>query len=98
MEYYQNFIKNEKLRRWVVLAFLIAVLYFVRSILPLMLLTFVFSYLAYRFVSFIERKIKLPGKISGFILYGVILFNLLRHYGIYSRTGQSAYAPHQCRK
>ena len=74
MEYYQNFIKNEKLRRWVVLAFLIAVLYFVRSILPLMLLTFVFSYLAYRFVSFIERKIKLPGKISGFILYGVILF------------------------
>ncbi|MFK4915464.1 AI-2E family transporter [Lactococcus petauri] len=74
MEYYQNFIKNEKLRRWVVLAFLIAVLYFVRSILPLMLLTFVFSYLAYRFVSFIERKIKLPGKISGFILYSVILF------------------------
>lgn len=74
MEQYQNFIKNEKLRRWLVLAVLIAIFYFVRNLLPLLLLTFVFSYLAYRFVSFIERKIKLPGKISGFILYGVILF------------------------
>lgn len=80
MEYYQKFIKNEKLRRWMVLAFLVVMLYFLRSILPLTLLTFVFSYLAYRFVSFVERKIKLPGKISGFILYGVILF--LAYWGI----------------
>lgn len=74
MELYQKFIKNEKLRRWGVLIFLVLILYSIQNLLPLILLTFVFSYLAHRFVSFIERTLKLPGKLTGFILYGVIIF------------------------
>lgn len=74
MELYQKIIKNEKLRRWGVLIFLVLILYSIQNLLPLILLTFVFSYLAHRFVSFIERTLKLPGKLTGFILYGVIIF------------------------
>ena len=57
MTLYQNFIKNEKLRRWVVLAILVLILYSIQSLLPLILLTFVFSYLAHRFVTFIENDV-----------------------------------------
>lgn len=74
MKLYQNFIKNEKLRRWGVLAVLVLILYSIQSLLPLILLTFVFSYLANRFVTFIEKTLKLSGKVAGFILYGIIIF------------------------
>ena len=74
MTVYQNFIKNEKLRRWVVLAIIVLILYSIQSLLPLILLTFVFSYLAHRFVTFIEKHLKLSGKVTGFMLYGIIIF------------------------
>lgn len=71
---YNKFVANEKIRRWVVLAFIVVLLYLAKSMLSLILLTFVFSYLANRFVSLIERKINLPGKITGVILYSLIVF------------------------
>ena len=50
------------------------ILYSIQSLLPLILLTFVFSYLAHRFVTFIEKHLKLSGKVTGFMLYGIIIF------------------------
>lgn len=73
MKFCQKFIENEKLRRWIVLLLMIALIYFLRSILPLVLLTFIFSYLAYRFVNFVKVKTKLSEKLIAPLLYGSIL-------------------------
>ncbi|NVY96374.1 AI-2E family transporter [Lactobacillus sp. DCY120] len=59
MNIYRNFVKNVSLRRVVVLAFCIFVIWLLRSIMSTVLLTFVFTFLSISFIRWVQRRIKI---------------------------------------
>lgn len=74
MTYYQSFINNQKLRRGSVLFFIVLLLVVLKSILPLILLTFIFTFLAVSFDNFIRKFIKIPSIYLTIISYvGILL-------------------------
>ena len=53
---WQRFLGNERLRRFTVLLFLVGVLYLARSMMSLILLTFIFSFLVISLNDAIRKK------------------------------------------
>ena len=49
MKYYNAFLQNLVLRRWTVLFMLAGILFLFRSMMTILLLTFIFTYLIYRY-------------------------------------------------
>lgn len=74
MSIYEKFIQNERLRRFFVLAVVIFILYLARSMITMILLTFIFTFLALHFVKFIQRLIKIPSIIVVLATYSLIVF------------------------
>lgn len=74
MSLYQEFIQNERLRRFCVLALIIFVLYLSRSMVTTILLTFIFTYLAVRLVHFVQRCMKIPTIVIVLLTYALIVF------------------------
>ncbi|GKT04393.1 AI-2E family transporter [Furfurilactobacillus entadae] len=85
MTYYQRFINNVALRRWTVLGFIVLLLWLMRSMISIVLLTFVFTFLVTRLVQLIRRFVKIPPVVL------VILIYLLLVFGLYS--GITSYLP-----
>lgn len=74
--YFQRFINNVALRRWTVLAFIVLGLWLMRSMISIILLTFVFTFLVTRLVQFVRRFVKIPPAIIVIIIYLIVLFGL----------------------
>lgn len=74
MSVYEKFIQNERLRRFFVLAIVIFILFLARSMITMILLTFIFTFLALHFVKFIQRYLKIPSLILVFATYSLIVF------------------------
>lgn len=71
---WHRFIDNVPLRRFVVLALLIWVLYLVRGMLSAILLTFIFTYIVVHWVRFVQRWLpKLPSLLVALVTYAVLI-------------------------
>lgn len=73
---WHSFLGNVKLRRFTVLALLIAILFLIKSMLSMLLLTFVFTYLVVNFVRFVHKHTKIPSSILVIVTYIVIIWGL----------------------
>lgn len=70
---WQKFIANERFRRFVVLAGLIGILYLVRSLMSIILLTFIFTFLVVRAVSWVQKYLKLPSRLIVIVIYALLI-------------------------
>ncbi|KRN88413.1 AI-2E family transporter [Ligilactobacillus ceti] len=74
MNLWQKFIANTGLRRTVVLLGIISILFLARSMLSVILLTFIFTFLVIRLIGFVQKYIKIPSSLIVIILYlGIIV-------------------------
>lgn len=76
MTLYQRFTANVTLRRIVVLLSVMVVLYLSRSMMTTILLTFIFTYLAIRFVRLIQHFFHIPTALLSLLLYAAIIFGV----------------------
>ncbi|UQS83146.1 AI-2E family transporter [Bombilactobacillus thymidiniphilus] len=58
MKAYQNFVANRSLRRMVVLLFCIVLIWFMRSIMSTVLLTFIFTFLSISLIRWVQKYLK----------------------------------------
>ncbi|MFC6170779.1 AI-2E family transporter [Loigolactobacillus jiayinensis] len=76
MSLWKKFLANVELRRIVVLLAIIAVLYLARSMMSIILLTFIFTFLVLQLVKFIRHWIKIPAPLIVVIIYALAIFLL----------------------
>lgn len=74
---WKKFIDNVPLRRFTVLMGIIGILYAMRSLISIILLTFIFTFLVIQLINFVQRYLKIPSQLI------VILVYLLFIGGIY---------------
>ncbi|MCI1881382.1 MAG: AI-2E family transporter [Sporolactobacillus sp.] len=67
-----NYLKKRSVRRVLIFALLILMLYLMRSMIDLLLLTFIFSFLVDRLEMFVHRKLRLPRRLIVIVLYILI--------------------------
>lgn len=84
MALWEKFKQNDGLRRTVVLLVICAILFFIRDIISLILLTFILTYLITRLVNGVYRRIPLPKKIIALLIYGFIIVFLYFALTIYT--------------
>ncbi|MDO4903162.1 MAG: AI-2E family transporter [Limosilactobacillus sp.] len=77
---WHRFIENKELRRFVVLAFIIFVLWMVRSMMNTILLTFILTYIVVNWVHWVRRWIKLSPAIIVIVTYALLIS--LLYFGI----------------
>ena len=75
-----EFLKSKGFKRLLIFSVLLFLLYLVRSVINIILLTFIFSFLMHGLVRFIRKKIPLDWRILVLIVYGVVISALT--YGI----------------
>ena len=80
---WQRFLGNERLRRFTVLLFLVGVLYLARSMMNLILLTFIFSFLVISLNDAIRKKIDIPSKLIVIIVYLLMIGGIYLAITIY---------------
>ncbi|MGX7329086.1 AI-2E family transporter [Enterococcus bulliens] len=73
MTLYQSFIQHTKLRRVTVLLLLLLLFYLFRSMLSLFLLTFIFTFLAYKTIRKLRKFVPISSFILTIILYGLVV-------------------------
>lgn len=76
MNLWERFVANIRLRRFVVLAAIILILWLVRSEMNTILLTFIFTFLVLQLVKFVHRHVHLPSQLIVIVTYVVILGGL----------------------
>lgn len=76
MNLWERFTTNIRLRRFVVLAFIILILWLVRSEMNTILLTFIFTFLVLQLVKFVRRHVKIPTQLIVVLTYVIILGGL----------------------
>lgn len=69
MSLWNKFLKNVRLRRFVVLLGIIGILYASRSIISVILLTFIFTFLITRLIMSIHRHVKIPSQLIVIAVY-----------------------------
>ncbi|WP_424348781.1 AI-2E family transporter [Latilactobacillus sp. 5-91] len=80
MTLYQRFVANQQLRRLVVLMGMIGVIFAVRSMMNIILLTFIFTFLVTQLVRHVQRYVRIPPAAVVVPLY--ILVILLVYLGV----------------
>ncbi|MEK4653312.1 MULTISPECIES: AI-2E family transporter [Niallia] len=80
MEMLLHFFQKKAVKRFLILFLIGLILYFVRSMVNLILFTFIFSYLMDRLVQFFTSKFAIKRTIAVILLYFTVLFLLI--YGI----------------
>lgn len=70
---YESFIHATRLRRFVVLASIIVLLFAIRSVLTIILLTFIFTYIGIRLIQGIQKLVKVPPIVIIICLYLLLL-------------------------
>lgn len=85
MEYIIGFLKRDGTRRVIILALLVTILYFMRSMLNLLLLTFIFTYLMYRIQQFLNHWISKVARVGQKLLVVAtyLLLLLAIGFGLY---------------
>ncbi|MCP0886531.1 AI-2E family transporter [Ligilactobacillus sp. WILCCON 0076] len=73
MSLWEKFMANDRLRRFTVLVGLICILYLARSMMSIILLTFIFTFLVIRTVEYIRRKVKIPSRLIVITLYVLLI-------------------------
>lgn len=74
MSLWQRFLNNTRLRRFVILLFLIGILFAFHKMISIILLTFIFSFLIIRLINWIQKRVKIPSPV---IVVGVYLLLIL---------------------
>lgn len=83
MEWLSELLKKDTLRRLLVFVLLGLVLYFVRSMIDLIILTFIFAFLVTRLENVILKRIRMPRKLIVIVLYVAVaafLYIAIVHY------------------
>lgn len=80
---WEKFVANVQLRRTIVLLFTIFVLYEMRELLSLILLTFIFTFLVISLTNFIRKHLKIPATLIVSIVYLLIIGSLYLGVTIY---------------
>lgn len=78
-----DYLKRQSVRRVLIFALLIFILYLVRSLIDLLLLTFIFSFLIDRLETFVHRKLRIPRRLVVIVLYSLIAFGIYMVVTIY---------------
>ncbi|RYM04671.1 AI-2E family transporter [Sporolactobacillus sp. THM7-7] len=78
-----DYLKKQSVRRVLIFALLIFILYLLRSLINLLLLTFIFAFLIDRLETFVHRKLKIPRRLVVLILYGLITLGIYAAVTIY---------------
>lgn len=88
MEAITDFFKNKGVKRVIIFALIILILYSVRSMMNLILLTFIFSFLMNRLVEFTVRRVRLNRKLLVMLLYttivGILTIGLVKYLPLIS--------------
>ncbi|WP_034991944.1 AI-2E family transporter [Liquorilactobacillus vini] len=69
MGVWQRFLANVRLRRFAVLLSVIVVLYLLRGLLSMILLTFIFTFLVFNFAMFLKKQLRLPFHLGVILIY-----------------------------
>jgi predicted PurR-regulated permease PerM len=79
----KNIFLRKGLNRFIILAVLVLILYLLRSMMNLLLLTFIFTYLMNRFEKFISKRVPINRKITVPVLYvlivGLLTFGIVEY-------------------
>ncbi|MCO7175146.1 AI-2E family transporter [Sporolactobacillus kofuensis] len=78
-----GFLQKQSVRRVLIFALLIFILFLMRSIIDLLLLTFIFSFLIDRLETFLHRKLKVPRRLVVIVLYCLIALGIYAALTIY---------------
>ncbi|MBS4189664.1 AI-2E family transporter [Bacillus sp. FJAT-49705] len=73
MEMIRSLINNHSLKRFIIFSILVLLLYMLRSMINLILITFIFSFLMDRLVNLVSNKFNLHRKLTVIILYLVLV-------------------------
>ncbi|KXH78562.1 AI-2E family transporter [Sporosarcina sp. HYO08] len=83
MEAITEFFKRKEVKRVIIFALIIFILFSVRSMMNLLLLTFIFSFLMNRLVNFAAKRVRLNHKLIVIMLYtlivGILTVGLVRY-------------------
>lgn len=93
MVMWENFKRNDSLRRFSVFLVICLGLYFIREAISMILLTFIFTFLILRLVKSVQRWVKIPQTLIVIVTYAVIVslfYFTLTHYvpKLIYQTGQ----------
>ncbi|EUJ31508.1 UPF0118 membrane protein ydbI [Listeria floridensis FSL S10-1187] len=83
MEWLNQLLKKDTLRRLLVFVLLGVVLYFIRSMINLVILTFIFAFLVTRLENVILKRVRVPRKLIVIVLYLLVaafLYIAIVHY------------------
>ncbi|MHA8110620.1 AI-2E family transporter [Lactobacillaceae bacterium Melli_B4] len=83
MYLWKQFIENVRLRRFCVLLALIAVLYLVRGMMTIILLTFIFTFLVITIVNWVRQYVKIPKPILVCLIYITIILLIIWASAVY---------------
>ncbi|MFT8390012.1 MAG: AI-2E family transporter [Sporolactobacillus sp.] len=78
-----DYLKRQSVRRVLIFVMLILIVYLLRSMIDLLLLTFIFSFLIDRLETFLHRKIRVPRRLVVIVLYFVIAVGIYAMITIY---------------
>ncbi|MBE3569405.1 MAG: AI-2E family transporter [Bacillales bacterium] len=85
-DYVKRFVNSKSWRRIVILAIIVFFLYLVRSMMNVILLTFIFTFLMDRLEKMVSRFIRINRKITVILLYtivvGLLLYGIVRYLPI----------------
>lgn len=73
MSLWQKFLNAQGLRRTVVLLSLVGILYLARSLISIILLTFIFSFLIVRLIRFIQKYVPIKPSIVVIVIYAALI-------------------------
>ncbi|MCK8625079.1 AI-2E family transporter [Apilactobacillus xinyiensis] len=73
MDIWQKFLNNVKVRRYVVLIFIVCFLFLIRGMLSMILLTFILTFLTTKWVKFVHKRIKIPAPILVILTYLIFI-------------------------
>ena len=76
MELWSQFVHNVRWRRASVLALIVLVLYFSTSMMSIILLTFIFTFLVTRLVRWIQKYVQIPSAVIVIAVYALVVLGL----------------------
>lgn len=83
MNVLMGYLQKQSVRRVLIFTLLIFLIYLVRSLIDLLLLTFIFCFLVDRLETFLHQKLKVPRRLVVIVLYSLIVIGIYAAITIY---------------
>lgn len=83
MHLWNKFLENTRLRRFVVLMIIIGTLFVFRSMISIILLTFIFSFLIIRLINWIQKRINVPSPVIVVTVFLLLIVLIIAAVTIY---------------